>query len=312
MATQLNFILDHIELKTNDGLTLPGLWYESIQEGADTACIFLHGCGSSSVFYKSEKMKTFAKQLSKQGIHFLAFNNRGAHYIKKLTREINGEVSELRIGTALEKISECVPDIEASIRFVQERGVKKIILLGESTGANKIVVYNTHRPNNPVSAYVLVGGGDDMGLWARQFGFETWRDTLTLCKEKIASGEGESLFSTDLSKGIMSYQSLFDVLDPDGEYNCFPYTEYFKNEKWSKNPLFSAWSAVTKPTLVLYGSEDIFTYEHPRKSIEALRIYQSGEAKVTYQIVKNADHGFHGKEQVEIDRTITWWNSLTF
>lgn len=303
------YTLQHVELKTHDGFSLPGLWYVPQKTKNKTAFIFLHGCGSSSVFYKAQKMDIFAQELSRQGISFLAFNNRGAHYIKKLTQDINGKENDIKIGTALEKIADCVPDIEAAIAFVQKHGIENIVLLGESTGANKILVYNHYRPNNPVNGYVCVGGGDDMGLWAQQFGLETWQEILKLCQEKIEQGLGDHLHSTDLKQGIMSYQALYDVLNPDGDYNCFPYTEYFRKEKWSSQPLFHYWSECQKPTLMLYGSEDVFTYVPPEEAVMALQKYQNTTAKVEYQIVKNADHGFHGFEKEEISTAITWWEA---
>lgn len=307
--TQL-YTLEHIAFTTPDGFSLPGLWYSPERNDTQTVCVFLHGCGSSSVFYKVEKMHIFAQELSKQGIHFLAFNNRGAHYIKKLSQEKNGETQDIRLGTALEKIVDCVPDIQGAIEYIQKRGMKKIILLGESTGANKIVVYNHYVPDNPITAYVCVGGGDDMGLWAQQFGFENWKNILQTCMNKISAGVGDQLYSVDLNAGIMSYQSLFDVLNPDGDYNCFPYTEYFRKEKWSTQPLFRYWSEIKKPTFVLYGSDDIFTSETPAKAIKALQKHQNPSAHIEYQIVKNADHSFHGNESEEIGQTIRWWQSL--
>ena len=71
-----------IEFATEDGLTLPGLLYD-VKDSKKVA-IYLHGNGSSSIFYDESEHRDMPEQLKQKGISFLKFNNRGAHIIKKL------------------------------------------------------------------------------------------------------------------------------------------------------------------------------------------------------------------------------------
>jgi len=75
----------YVQIKTEDGLTLPGLLYEA--STTKEVMINLHGNGSSSIFYQDEQMNDFAEALNKKGISLLLFNNRGAHNIKKRSEE---------------------------------------------------------------------------------------------------------------------------------------------------------------------------------------------------------------------------------
>jgi hypothetical protein len=57
---------EFIELRTEDGLILPGLLYRAGKPGA--VAVYLHGNGSSSVFYNEAKNRVLAAALSRKGI----------------------------------------------------------------------------------------------------------------------------------------------------------------------------------------------------------------------------------------------------
>ncbi|MEK7550466.1 MAG: hypothetical protein AAB535_01665 [Patescibacteria group bacterium] len=105
-----------IEFATEDGLTLPGLLYEV--KGSKKVVIYLHGNGSSSIFYDESEHRDMPEQLSQKGISFLMFNNRGAHIIKKLNVKNGNEVEREKFGCAYEKIKECVLDVDGAVEFL--------------------------------------------------------------------------------------------------------------------------------------------------------------------------------------------------
>ena len=106
-----------IQITTEDGLTLPGLLYEA--EGSKKAAIYLHGNGSSSVFYGDYKMNLFGERLVERGISFFPFNNRGAGWIKKLDKTVNGEKERVLYGMTYELIKECILDIDGAIKYLK-------------------------------------------------------------------------------------------------------------------------------------------------------------------------------------------------
>lgn len=278
-----------IQIKTADRFTLPGLLYEIPK--SKKAMIFLHGNGSTSVFYHDDQRIELAKALNKKGVSFLMFNNRGAHYIKKLEGKY--------FGTAYEKIKDCIKDIDGAIKFLEEKGYKEFYLIGESTGANKICVYHFYKPKNKIVKYILVSGGDDTGIQYAQLGKERFYRLLNEAKEKMKRHQGEELIKELLPDEIFSYDAFYDTCNPDGDYNTFPYLEVIKRIKLSVKPLFHYVKSIDKPTLVIYGGKDEWALGGGAKSAEILK-QQCPD--FTYGVIKNADHAFshHQKEYSKI------------
>lgn len=236
-----------IQIKTDDGLTLPGLLYEA--SGSKKAAIFLHGNGSSSVFYNDDLREEQVKALNDQGISCLLFNNRGTHYIKKLdVEEKNGKIERKRFGMAYEKIKDCIKDIDGAIKFLGDKGYKEFYLIGESTGANKICVYHYYKPNNKVSKYILLGGGDDTGIYFNELGKKRFYKLLKESKDKIKIRKGEDIICELLPNEIFSYIGFYDIANPDGDYNVFPFLEVIKNIKLSTKRLFRHFKSIDKLT----------------------------------------------------------------
>ena len=121
MSTQLKINPRFIELSTQDGLVLPGLLYAAPR--SKRVAIYLHGNGSSSVFYKQSKLGPMAEALNKQGISLLCFNNRGAELMKRLVVQRKRQTEKKLFGMAYEKIKDCVHDIDGAITFLDRKSV---------------------------------------------------------------------------------------------------------------------------------------------------------------------------------------------
>lgn len=293
-----------VQIRTSDGLTLPGLFYEA--KSSNKAAIFLHGNGSSSVFYSDDLKEEQAKALNEKGISYLLFNNRGAHLIKKLNVEDkNGEVERKRFGMAYEKIKDCIKDIDSAISFFGSRGYKEFYLIGESTGANKICVYHYYKPNNKVSKYILLGGGDDTGIYYNELRRRRFYKLLKEAKDKIRKRKGEEIICELLPEEIFSYIGFYDIANPDGEYNVFPFLEVMKNLKLSKKKLFRHYKSLNKPTLVIYGEKDEYAWGDVPRIVSILK---EQKPEFEYKIVKDADHCL-SKHQGELASLIADWLS---
>ena len=293
-----------VQIKTEDGLILPGLLYEAPQ--SRRVAIHLHGNGSSSVFYHDDKRDEQVETLNKKGVSFLLFNNRGAHYIKKLDVIKRGKKERKRFGMAYEKIKDCIKDIDGAISYLGELGYQKFYLIGESTGANKICVYHYYKPRNKVSKYVLLGGGDDTGIYYDILGKKRFFRLLKESKEKIKKKKGEEIITELLPDDIFSYMGFYDIANPDGDYNVFPFLETIKNAKLSKKPLFRHFKSINKPTLIVYGEKDEYVWGDVLKIIDILK---KQKPEFEYKIIKKADHGF-SENQKELSRIISNWLNL--
>ncbi|HKC04354.1 MAG TPA: DUF1749 domain-containing protein [Patescibacteria group bacterium] len=290
-----------VEFKTEDKLTLPGLLYEAT--GSKKIAIFLHGNGSSSVFYGESKKRDLPEALNKKGISFLAFNNRGAHIIKKLSID-SSKKNRKSFGCAYEIIKECVWDIEAAVKFVKSLGYNEYYLIGTSTGANKICVYNHYNPGNEFSKYALVCGGDDTGGLYDILGDKLFFELLNKAKEMVDKGQGEDI-SIELIKfgEIFSYKAFYDIADPEGDYNCFPFSQALGRVSISKKPLFGYFKEIDKPSVVIYGENDEYAWGEVSKLVGMLKTLKP---EFKYEIIKDANHGFDGKEK-ELAKAVADW-----
>lgn len=298
--------LQLVQFQSTDHLWLPGLLYEPVRR-TRKAAIFLHGNGSASVFYSSIRMNAYARALNSAGIAFLPFNNRGAHYIKKLKKSLKTGSKYLKLGTAYERIKDCIKDIDGAVAYLRSLGYNEFYLIGESTGANKICVYNFHKPRNRIAKYVLLGGGDDTGIYYSQWGPRKFAAILERSRQKGREGRGEELVpSSQMSGSLMSYRSLYDTINPDGDYNTFPFLEALEGIKLSRKKLFRHFASIRKPILAVYGSEDQFCYGRVPDCVEILKRHANPRAKLAAKIIEGAGHSF-GHYEEKLARLVASW-----
>jgi len=293
------------QFEATDGIGLPGLLYEPSRKTKRVA-IFLHGNGDSSIFY-SERVNVMAEEFNRRGIAFFPFNNRGAHLIRRLTRRVGGSRESVELGMTYELIRDCTHDINGAVRFLRTLGFEQFHLIGHSTGANKIVVYDYRRKRNPLSSYVLLAGGDDTGLYYESLGPRRFREALRKCRERVHAKEGHLLVtSKGYSPLIISWQSLLDTIDPEGDYNIFPFYESINGLQLSEKQHFRELRAIRKPTLLLYGSEDEFCFGDVERCVGILEDELSGKNNFEFITMKGADHSFHGQVREMASLVASW------
>jgi pimeloyl-ACP methyl ester carboxylesterase len=306
------YMLRHVNFKTSDDLKLPGLLYEPDKKTKKVA-IYLHGNGGSSIFYKSDENKIIAEKLNKKDISYFPFNNRGAGFIQKFRNIVDGKKVRRNYGMTYELIKDCVIDIDAAIEFLKTKGYRTFYLIGSSTGANKVVVYDKYKKNNDISKYILLAGGDDTGIYFEMMGKNKFEKALKISQEKINQGKGMQLApKTLVGEMIISYQSLYDTINPEGDYNIFPY--FFSTDRSRPVPtsnihiqkeLFREFKQINKPTLVIYGENDEYCFG-AQQAVDILRIEAQGKNNFTFKIIPEADHGFTDKEK-ELAQIIAEW-----
>lgn len=296
---------EFVQIETADGLTLPGLMYAA--QDSQKAAIYLHGNGSSSIFYDDDLRTEQVKALNNVGISYLLFNNRGAHIIKSFNvKDKDNNTLRKRFGMAYEKIKECVYDIDAAISYLESEGYTEFYLVGESTGANKICVYHYYKPNNKISKNILLAGGDDVGIYYTILGETRFKKLLAESQKKIQAGKGDEIILELLPNEIFSYTGFQDIANPDGDYNVFPFLEVLRDIKLSNKKLFRYFESISSPTLVVYGEKDEYAYDSIPEIITILR---NLKPDFDYKIIEEADHAF-SKHQKELSELMVDWLAI--
>jgi len=293
-----------------DQVKLPGLLFTP-DKPTTKAAVWLHGM-RSSVFYNSTWINALGRKLTDEGIALLAFNNRGADDAKRLRLADDApseeEDSRFQGGSLYELIADCVHDIDGAAAYLQAQGFSELYLLGHSTGANKICVYDAHAKSNPFSKYVLAGPGDDVGLFFAELGEQRFWKALDYAA-KAVKHEPQKVMPKYTGMHPFSAQSAWDILNPDGAYNTFPFYEA-KHERLGSKPLFQEYRAITKPTLVIIGEDDQFM-ETAGGAAGALDILMAQTSNTMlkvndFMLVPFADHSFHDAEVTFAEKVGDW------
>lgn len=271
--------LELVRFEATDGLRLAGLLYAP-RRRTRRAVIFLHGTGGASV-YESKRTNILGADLTARGFAFFAFNNRGAHIVTRAC------------GMAYERIRDCVFDIDGAVRELRRRGFDDITLAGHSTGANKVALYDHLKPRNRVKRYVLLAGGDDTGLLYQQLGARRFRAALSKARERVHTPRGDELVPKNISSITLSWHAFYDMANPNGDYNVFPFMEATTGPRLSRKPLFRHVRGIRKPALYLYGNRDEYIVDFDAAmKVLATNIGRNGRIVV----FDDADHGFSGWE----------------
>lgn len=285
-----------VRFEATDGIPLAGLLFEP-KHRTTRVMIYLHGTGGSSVF-ESKRTNVLAAELLEAGVAYFPFNNRGAHVMRRMGEELGGY--------SYERIRDCVFDIDGAVRELRSRGYRDITLIGHSTGANKIAVYDHYKPRNFVKRYVLLGGGDDTGMLYQELGARRFTSALKKAREMVQARRGEELAPPSIAKLPMSWRSFYDMANPDGDYNVFPFLEAMRGIRLSRRPRFRFVRAIRKPSLFLYGEHDEYCVGTASAALAVLADIVPANAELA--ILADADHGFGGKER-ELAEVILRWSA---
>jgi len=296
-----------VTVTATDGLLLPALLFEPAQP-TKRAVVWLHGMGSSGIFYSPDHTNALAAALTGAGIAFLGLQNRGGGLLQGVKYfDADGNKLKKTQGTTHELIADCVKDIDGAITFAHAHGYTELYLGGHSTGANKTALYSYLKPKNDFTSYVLYGGGDDTGVAYEEMGEAKFHRVLDHAQKQIEGGHGADLAPFDDMGDYFSYQSAADILNPDGDYNVFPYYEA-QHQRLGTKPLFREFKSITKPTLIVYGELDEWARPTPAACLEILKSAAPIGIDITYRLIPGADHGCY-RHEPELAKTIADWQS---
>jgi len=302
--------LEFVSFASTDRLKLPGLLYTPAKP-TQKAAIWLHGMGDNAVFYKPELINALGQALANKGIALLAFNNRGAHNAKSLKfidEALPEEDRRFQGGTNYELISDAIKDIDGSVAYLKGKGFSTFYLLGHSTGASKVCVYNEKASTTSFNKYVLAGPGDDNGLLFTELGEKKFWQALKYAAQSI---EFKLLHIMPKYTGLypFSAEAAYDLLNPDGDRNAFPFYEATV-ERLGKKRLFDEYQNIRIPTLVIFGENDEYTSTAggTESALGLFMKYTTNDMlkRTDFTTVAGGNHSFHGVE-VDFARKVADW-----
>ncbi len=287
------------EITTKDKLVLQGIFSKPKHPGAK-AILWVHGL--SGTFDGDLAIReAFADVCEKGGWGYAAFHNRGRNLISGI-RKLDGTLpkgySYYPAGAGQEVFEENVLDIQAGIDFLVEQGFTEIILVGHSTGANKVCYFATTQKNPHVVGIVLAGPMSDR--LDTSIDKKKMKRDLIRMHELVSKGKGDEL--------LLGYQffpitpkRFLSLFEPGSTEDTFDYGE--------RKPKLTYFSRIRLPLFVVLAGKD----EYADRPIKNIKIVFDEHAKSKHYksvIIPKTLHKFNGKEKEFAQEIAEWANQI--
>lgn len=288
---------------TRDGFEFSFVYFTPEKQANNDIVIYIHGNGSANALKDVRKVNAMASRFAENDIDFIISNNRGSNYIEQHKQKKGDFETKVFTGMAYEKISDSQYDIDGMLQYAVNKGHKNIYLMGVSTGANKIAVYDKYAAIKPkeLKGYIFAAGGDDVGLRRKLLG-DKLNNSLEVIRKYVEEGKGEELVDTSIypTKHPLSYGSLLEMLEESSDYNVFNY-----HTATTGQAAFKTLKQIKRPSLFIYGSNDDTTYV----DVDTAVSYLKNELSVSsndFSVIEGADHNFKGYESILVDEIVRW------
>lgn len=216
------------------------------------------------------------RQAPRVGIDVLSFNNRGYE------RDVADEV-----------FVECKYDIDAALEFGRAQGYRRFILLGHSTGCQKITYYQYLRKPPDVAALVLASIGDDYAIARRDLGnrYAHWVKTA---RSLMKAGRSHTILQ---GKGCLGFSArrFLSVADP----------AQMEARLFNMDGPLREFSRIEQPILAVLPAREEYACIPVHEMARRLQAV-THSSRFDVEIIPHADHSFHGCE-AEATRKILRW-----
>ena len=265
--------LEQVVLTTSDGVRLDGILYRPAKP-SQVGLMLVHGFGGN--FYGAY-FPYLGRAAAQQGIVVVALNMRD-HDTGPKTSDFTDNQS----------------DIAAGVEHLRSLGARKIVLLGQSMGTNRVLYYQAASGDPSIVATVLVSGPGNLFQWNLwQFGQKKAQETVNDALQTQADGRDRDLMVVELGplgKALYTPRYLLSLRGPNAKSDPYQNIQKVKN-----------------PVLVLQGKADKLIEP---EIAERLRKAAVNNPNVDVQHVEGADHGFSVQQPVLADRVLGWIKSV--
>lgn len=279
---------------TSDGIELQGFWMNQ----KSNVAVF-HSHGTAGDFYTHKFIEIEGERLAANNISFLTANNRGHDVYADLRKHINGHIEWTQIGGAFERFTDCTYDIGAWINFLEEQGIKKVILQGHSLSQK--LIYYLDQTNDPrIIAQIHISPCNDAGYMYFLLGKQKYKEVNQKIHSIVKEGKGRVMLPKKLwVVAPMSAAAYADYLTEEGIGNIFPY----------HNDVSVKWKMLSNmrvPLLAVYGGADSFIKPSIKEATALFKEKAKNSVDVTTQIINNAPHSYVEYEEQLVDIIEDW------
>jgi pimeloyl-ACP methyl ester carboxylesterase len=262
-----------VTLQATDGVRLQGIVFHGSKPRA-SALLVVHGYAGN--FYEAYFPK-LADAAARAGYDTLALNMRDHDAGPKKYSFIDNQA-----------------DIAAGITYLHELGHKRLVLLGQSMGTNRVLYYQAASGDSNIAATVLVSGPGDLFEWnVWQFGREKAQAIVDEAVKLQRGGREGELMLIDLGpmgKALYTARYLLSLRGPDRLSN--PYQNLAK---------------VKNPILIVQGTADKLIQKDVGKRLQMAAPADSAAVLVS---IEGAGHSFENYESVLSDKVLSWLNTV--
>ena len=260
-----------VALRTTDGVRLQGIVFRAAKP-RPSALLLVHGYGGT--FYGAYFAK-FGEAAAQAGYDTLALNMRDHDSGPKKSSFLDNQ-----------------SDIAAGAAYLRQLGHKRLVLLGQSMGTNRVLYYQAASGDPDIAATVLVSGPGDLFEWnVWQFGKEKAQATVDEALKLQRAGREEEFMLVDLGpigKALYTARYLLSMRGPDRRSN--PYTNLAK---------------VKNPILIVQGTADKLIAADIGKKLQIA----AGPTAVLASI-EGAEHGFENYEGPLSEKVLGWLSTV--
>lgn len=264
------------------------------------ALLWVHGL--MSTFYSNiPLLDAFAEACESEGWGFASFNNRGHDVItgiKKVDKRKSKGYSHANGGAGYEHFEESVSDIAAGVDYLVSNGYTEVVVIGHSTGANKVCYYGAKQKDSNVIGFVLAGPVSDrldISLDPQKM-----KQNLARAEEKIKEGKGDEL-ALDYHFFPLTARRFVSIYSPGTTEDTFDYGD--------EMPRLSNFSKIRKPLMVILGEKDEYL---DRTAKKVIRVFDQHSRSYWYKsvLLPGAPHSFTGSEKKAVRVIVDWVTTL--
>jgi pimeloyl-ACP methyl ester carboxylesterase len=262
-----------VTLHTTDSVRLQGIVFRA-SKPRQSALLLVHGYAGT--FYGAYFAK-LGEAAAHAGYDTLALNMRD-HDTGPKTSSFTDNQTDIATGAA----------------YLRQLGHKRIVLLGQSMGTNRVLYYQAASGDPDIAATVLVSGPGDLFEWnVWQFGKEKAQASVDEALKLQRAGREEELMVVDLGpigKALYTPRYLLSMRGPDRLSN--PYQNLAK---------------VKNPVLIVQGTADKLIEKDIGKQLQAAAPPSS---KAVFVGIEGASHGFDNYESSLIEKILGWLGTV--